>query len=172
MKKILTITLIVILNLYSTNKGVEEIIKKYCKEYKVEEALARSIMAVESSSGWDLKPRYEGHLKNKEWYQKYIPEKYKNNKLAYSSIGHFQVLFGTAISMGYTGTPEELSKPENSIKYGIKRIRLLIRNYYQLEKVISFYNAGWNEKKEGRWRNQIYVDNVMRHYKKNNGKIK
>jgi soluble lytic murein transglycosylase-like protein len=156
---------------------IDSYIQIYCAKYstqkiKIEPALVKAIIKQESRF-IPYCVRYEKHLKTNEKYLDHIPKKHRTNKLAYSSLGIMQVLYGTARWMKFKGEPEDLLLLKNSLKYGIIYIRDLIRRYYTVEKVISSYNQGSPKRnKNGDFKNQKkYVDPVLKFYREFNGKI-
>ncbi len=136
----------------------DKLIKTYCAWYKVDYELAKAIQAVERPEGY-TNIRYEKKLRKETWYTNIIPA--TNARIYFSSLGDMQILYGTAVSMGFRGTPQELIKLENNYKYGIKYIRVLINRFWQLEKVIAAYNAGVPSKGQ-----KVYVDAVLSYYHK------
>lgn len=169
-----------ILNVYisaQTNaliaESIESELKKWAKHYKVEYALVKAIAKKESDLCTVVPPRYEAHLPKAGWYNKLLPKRYQKDPFSYCSMGTMQVLYGIARSEGFTGQPYKLSSPTNSIKYGVKFLKGLIDSYYDIEKVVSFYNAGPHKRKDGKFRNHDnYVVPVFRYYKKYGGVIK
>ena len=152
-------------NITSTiiNTKIDFYINKYSKKYQLEPAFVKAFCRQESR----LKPyciRYEKHLHTNKSYCGLMTEKEKRDKLSYCSLGLMQILFGTAKERGFKGTPEDLLKIENSLEYGIRHLKWLIRRFWELKDVISAYNQGSPRKKNGKYCNQSYVDNVLKYY--------
>ena len=154
------------------NDDVDKTIKKWSKYYKVEEALVRAVCEQESQYV-PFALRYESHLKRAKWYLATIPDRYKDDKYAYCSMGYMQVLFGTARSYGFKGTPHDLLSADNSIRYGVRHLAQLIKSYYNIERVISAYNQGTPKKSKatGKFHNQSYVNSVLKYYKRFGGRV-
>ena len=72
----------------------------------------------------------------------YRAEKYDNPAKNDASYGLAQVLYRTAVGLGYTGTPEGLFDPYTSAKYGARFIANLHKQYSELSDVIASYNMG------------------------------
>ena len=97
---------------------------------------------------------------------KSIPKEYRSNDLAYSSLGLMQLLPGTAYHLGYRGNLEGLYDPETNVYYGTQYILAQIRRFRYQKKVVSAYNAGRPiMNTNGTFRNQDYVNNVVRKYR-------
>jgi soluble lytic murein transglycosylase-like protein len=143
-------------------------IEQWCNTYSnVSKKLVHAIIEVESQ--YTIKcSRYEPHLfndTNLTWYKDKIPNVYKSNRLAYSSIGIMQVLYGTARGMGLRGDPKKLFKLDESLKYGIRYLSFLTKKYKGNKVYISAaYNAGRVKIRKGKIINQEYVDKVMWHF--------
>lgn len=76
--------------------------------------------------------------------------------------GVMQILPSTARWMGYRGKTEDLLKPENSIKYGIKYLAYQLKRYRgNVVKAAAAYNAGSVRYGRRGFINQRYVDKVM-----------
>ena len=148
------------------NTEIEQAIKENSKKYQIDEALIKAIIKVESER-FPFAFRYEPHLKNAKWYRKLLTKQEQTNWWCYCSYGVMQILYGIAKSEGFKGKPEELQKPGNSIEYGVRYLKTLIKRYYYLEDVVSAYNQGTNAKDEkGRFKNQKYVNKVLKYYRK------
>lgn len=140
-------------------------VEKYSQKFKVEKALIRAIVTVESQNN-PFAMRYEPHLKKTEWYTNTLPEKYREDKYSYCSMGFMQVLFGIARSLGFKGTPQDLMDPDHSVHYGTKHLANFLKKYSKMEDAISSYNQGKPRKTaDGKYKNQYYVTSVMRFYK-------
>jgi len=157
-------------------KDIEEMLDQTADLFKLERPLVHAIAWKESNKKFAA-TRYEPHLRRTRWYTNVIPQKYKSDPYAYYSMGVMQVLFGVAVEQGYKGTPFELMRPSNSILYGCKKLKALIKQHYFLDKAVSSYNQGSPRKmrdpESGKmvFRNQDYVDKVLRRYRKLGGRV-
>lgn len=88
-----------------------------------------------------------------------------------ASYGLMQTLFATAKDMGYTGQPEGLYDAATSLEFGTKYLAYQLRRYSgKLPHAAAAYNAGTAYvDASGRFRNQTYVDRVMRFYQQFGG---
>lgn len=79
------------------------------------------------------------------------------------SWGLAQIMGTTARWLGYHGPLTALCLPENNLPLMIKYIEKLQRRYRKREEIISAYNAGSVRREaNGEFRNQMYVDKVLR----------
>lgn len=144
---------------------LEEAIHRCAFLFGVEEKLIRAIIKKES----DFQPmvmRFEPGLMNEEWYLDLLTDSEKTKKIYYSSIGYMQVLYGSAKIMGYRGTPHGLLDVNVNLSYGTKYLSKLLGRYKKIDDAVSAYNAGLPRKNaDGTYRNQAYVDAVMRNYR-------
>lgn len=148
-----------------------DIISKYSTLYKIEEALIKAIIKVESNFyPFAFRVDYEV-LKNKSWYLNILKGEEKNKKEYYASYGLMQILYGTAKELGYKGEPYNLFNPEENIKYGCSLLKRLLDKYKDIKDVISSYNAGSPQKKDGKYINNLYVEEVYKIYKTLGGKL-
>lgn len=94
-------------------------------------------------------------------------------KLNDASYGLMQVLYRTAIALGYSGTPEGLFDPATNIHYGTA---LLAQNLNttggDIPRAVSAYNGGFRESlgfgkqlPNGQFGNQPYVTRVLMNLK-------
>ncbi len=144
-------------------------IKNIADLYKVDVKLVTAIVMVESS-GQTCATRYEPKYKythdtfvfadninvtqmTEEMHQK-------------TSWGLMQVMGGLARELGHHGHLTELCDPVIGLNYGTKHIKNLQEQYYTKEDVVSAYNQGSPRKtKGGLYKNERYVDKVMRLYR-------
>ena len=135
------------------------------KQYKLEVALIKAFIYVESQFQ-PLALRFEPHLMRAKWYNKVIPEALRTNKYAYCSMGLMQVMYGIARDHGFRGKPMELLEPKHSLKFGVIHLKKLCKRM-NLSDAISSYNQGSPRKgADGKYKNQYYVDKVLKAYKK------
>jgi soluble lytic murein transglycosylase-like protein len=168
-----------IYNMYvskNTNKIIKTSIKNAitisAKRFKLDFRLIKAIIKAESKFV-PFACRYEEHLKTAKWYLKVLSCKEKKNNYSFCSIGEMQILYGNAKAMGFKGSPLELFYSQNNIYYGTRLLKNFCLKYNNLQDAISAYNQGSPRKyKNGRYRNQKYVDTVMKHYRKYGGKFK
>jgi soluble lytic murein transglycosylase-like protein len=80
-----------------------------------------------------------------------------------TSWGLMQVLGVVARELGYDEQLPKLTVPNVGLRWGIKNIAKLQGRYLQYTDIIAAYNAGSPKKVEGKYKNQEYVDSVMKH---------
>ena len=148
-------------------ESIKEAVIDCSNKFKIEEALILAIIKVESEN----KPqavRYEKHLKRAKWYLNILTEKEKKDKYSFCSMGLMQTLYGNAKSLGFKNSPFELFRPGVSIYWGCKYLSKLHKRYDNVKDIISSYNQGRPRRlKNGKYRNQLYVDTVYSNYLKN-----
>lgn len=150
----------------SMDQKVNRIVTMVSKQYNLEPALIFAFIYKES--GRDITAlRYEPHLRRAKWYLNTLTQAEKTNDFCFYSMGLMQIMFGVAkADYGFKGEPFELMAPSNSILYGVKHLKRLFKRY-NLEDGISSYNQGSPRKlKNGTYKNQDYVDRVLKYYKK------
>lgn len=151
--------------------------KHFCvagKKYNLKKLLLKAVAITESS----LDPKatrfeplfWERYMKDKpEW-------KDKDPKLVSSSWGLMQLMYPTAVGLGFSGSAEELCEPMTNIMLGAKFIRQLVdratqqrlcdRHYWlsPLNIALARYNGGpWkNPDDNGVLRNQKYLRKVLK----------
>lgn len=106
------------------------------------EVLLKTIATIESSYG-KFKKRYEKAYDFGGRYEnKYLLEKY--GKEAACSLSSFQIMFTTAVEMGFKGSPYELNYDEIAIYYVIEFIqrRILDKGANTLQQVFDAFNSG------------------------------
>jgi hypothetical protein len=88
-----------------------------------------------------------------------------------ASYGLMQTLYRTAKDMGYTGAPDGLFDAATSLELGTKYLAYQLRRYNgRLPFAAAAYNAGTAYvDSAGRFKNQAYVDRVMRFYQQFGG---
>lgn len=134
--------------------------------YAIELALIRAIAKVESNGKYNKAGiRYEPHLRKAIWYNKILTAKERKHNINYSSLGAMQILFGTAKTLGYDGVAEDLELMVYNFFYACTHLKNCLKKYPKLEDAISTYNQGKPRKKRnGKYKNQAYVDDVMKWY--------
>ena len=149
-------------------------ISRYSKKYKLDSRLVRAICSVESDRN-ALAIRIERHLKKAIWYKKTLFGIEVVRDYHHCSFGYMQIMFGTARHIGYLGTPFGLLNPEKAIKFGTKFLARCIKRYKgNVWDGVAAYNQGNNryfdvnkngiKDEDEKYRNQIYVDKVQKHF--------
>lgn len=110
--------------------------------YGIEPALIAAMVSVESSADFDA----EG---DKDWRGRA------------QSFGLMQVKLTTAQQMGFTGSAEELKRPETNIDVGTRYLAYQYGIWKSIAKAVAAYNKGTVEVyASGQFKNQGYVDKV------------
>lgn len=81
-----------------------------------------------------------------------------------SSWGPMQVMGAVARELGHTGPFTDLFEWKIGVKYGMLQLRRLRKRYEKWSDVIASYNAGHPMTTNGKYRNQDYVDYVLRRW--------
>lgn len=130
----------------------------------VDTDLVCAIVGVESSwNVWAVRyePLYAYLETPDEWAHKAgvdTPTEIINQKMSW---GLMQVMGGVARQYGFTKVLSMLCDPALGLQFGIEHLKSKIRLYGACENdVISAYNAGAPLKKDGKYKNQDYVDDV------------
>lgn len=121
-------------------------IYQYASLYKLNPALVKAIIKVESS---------------------FRPGVHRDEpKIKDTSYGLMQILYKTAGSMGFLGSPDpELYDIDINLNYGCKYLRYLSDKYDKLDDIIVSYNAGKPKYfKSGKYINQAYLEKVKYYY--------
>lgn len=120
----------------------------------------------EASGRSSVEPRHEP-----AFYERYLrgnglfraAEMKYGAKAISSSYGPWQIMYTTAVDMGYRGNPQDLSDPSVSLPYVLRYIDKLRERFDgDIQKVISAYNAGPG----GVGTNPKYTNRVMSFYQK------
>lgn len=94
--------------------------------------------------------------------------RFKTKPGAGGERGIMQIMPATAQGLGYKGTTDDLSKHENSIKYGTLFLSVLLKKYKNnIMDTISAYNLGETKFKRP-YNNPVYVIDVYTLYLKYN----
>lgn len=128
------------------SNAFDQIIWQVAGRHGVEPQLVKAVIAAESS----FRPkayRAEPHIGD-------------------ASYGLMQTLYRTAKDMGYQGPPEGLYDPGTSIEFGTRYLAKQLRRYNgKIPYAVAAYNSGTAYvAPDGRFRNQTYVDRVLRFY--------
>jgi len=80
-----------------------------------------------------------------------------------SSYGIMQLMYPTAVSIGFQGTPEDLYDAETNCRLGATGLAQNLRRYKGcVEDAVAAYNAGSPRRTlDGKYVNQGYVDTIM-----------
>lgn len=81
-----------------------------------------------------------------------------------TSWGLMQVMGAVAREYGFTGWFPKLCDPSLGVHYGAQHLKKFYARYGNWHDTIASYNAGSPVKIDGRYRNQAYVDRVLRHW--------
>lgn len=119
---------------------------------------------LQESSGRADAFRYEP-----EFYERYIKTNpnapgFRFGPLAACSYGLMQLMFETALEIGYTERPELLFVPRVGLAWGAKHLRgLLDWSRGDIEQALAAYNGGRGGNATRPFRNQHYVSQVLAH---------
>jgi hypothetical protein len=151
--------------------NLDKAVNMYAYEYNLDPILCWSIISCETYAlRWDRRNDYY-KLKKQGWAD-YTIQKYnldKKNIGIWYSCGPWQILFLTAVELGYKGTPIELTTNYyTNCKYGCKYLSYKIIQYKTSDETfsdaIASYNAGRVRKYNGLYYNQEYVNKVKNKY--------
>lgn len=150
------------------------VIKKKASEQSVDPWLLAAICWQESS-GFVYAVRFEPHFRWTYQVEKFarmqrITEATEKN-LQMQSFGLAQIMGGTARWLGFTGPLPSLYKPENNLYWACKYLKFLQDKHNTIADIIAAYNAGNAIKQNGRYKNQGYVDKVLKLYKQINNRV-
>lgn len=168
-------------NRFNNTLSDEEHDKLFCssgKKYGLKASLLKAIAQTESNfeeRAYRFEPKYwERYMKGKpEWNS-------RDPKEVSASFGLFQIMYGTAHMLGFRGKGEDLYNPVYNTELACKLLRQLYDKVIKLDMelryprlspiviVLARYNGGAtnNPSKGGKIRNQIYVDKVLKHWRK------
>lgn len=110
-------------------------------------ALLAALLFCESAMGKQTAPRVEpAYLPGGRYYQnERVKEAYDQyGEAAAASYGPWQLLYITALELGFTGTPEELSDPATNLEFVVKYLnqRALKRGAKTVSQIADAYNSG------------------------------
>lgn len=137
--------------------------EKWGLDYKVVAAVV-----MQESAGKACATRYEDHYRwtfDLEKYAKLNSITKETEEIQQkTSWGLMQIMGGVARELGFTGDLVRLCEPKLNLRYGIKKIKQLIKKHDDFSDAIASYNAGSPRKDEsGNYVNQHYVNSVMRY---------
>lgn len=81
-----------------------------------------------------------------------------------TSFGLMQVMGSVARELGFDGQLTQLCHPEIGLHYGCKKLKSFMDKYGSLTDAVASYNAGNPFKSGTDYKNQQYVDDVMKYY--------
>lgn len=143
----------------STNTKFDSEIQVYAGKVDVPPALIKAIITCESS--WDsfaYRPEitfWEKYIRHNPKYQSHP---LKDQWVCWGSWGLMQLLFSTALDLGYKEThPWRLCYPLINIELGAKYLASRYSKFGEWSKAISAYNAGSPTDK-----NKSYVEKVTK----------
>jgi hypothetical protein len=172
----------------------EKYIAKFSVEFGINPILLKAIIRHESQNNPHATRDDKAVLDNPKSWTAEVIRRYAidttNTDLVFASIGYPQMLWLTCMDMGYkewavarglSWGPESLFCVETGIYWMCKYIKKRILNRYsKVEDIVSAYNQGNNGwfdlDKDGikdaneKYKNQEYVDEVMRFYREYGGK--
>jgi len=150
------------------NKKIKEIITKHATENSLNPAFVAAICKTETNFNSDA-IRYEPMFK-------WLNMKLKRPKTISveterigqkTSWGMMQIMGVVARELGFAGWFPELSIPDSGIKFGCKHLARLKKQFRipdnDLASLAAAYNAGSPRKKNGKFKNQGYVDKVLKY---------
>ena len=111
------------------------------------EELANAVSMVESSGGKNATPRYEPgfqkrYLQGKpQWEQ--LAKQYGWQAVS-SSYGPYQIMFPTAVDLGFKGTPQQLADPVINRQYFDKKFTKDFAKTGNVQMALLRYNGGGN----------------------------
>jgi soluble lytic murein transglycosylase-like protein len=162
----------------------EKYIAEFSAEFGIDPILMSAIVAHESMNFPRAERNDRARLEGVRWVEDVIKTHGldRENPEIWHSMGYGQVLYLTAVDMGFLGWckgrglnphPASLLDIETNIYWMAKYISKRLMNRYKNPKdIMAGYNAGSARKdSKGRYINQSYVDSVMKHYIRLGGKL-
>lgn len=128
-------------------------------EYRLPWELVKAICQVESSMNpWAIRhePGYRWLVGDSHEETEHMGQK--------TSWGLMQVMGAVAREYGFTGHFPRLCVPIVGLEYGCKHLAKFHDRYKTWPEAIVSYNAGRPVKIDGRYRNQEYLDKVLREW--------
>lgn len=116
------------------------------KSFDLDPALIAAVISKESGGDWDA---------------------VGDQDTRYPSYGLMQIRLTTAEMLGYTGDATDLLNPSVNVRYGSEYLRWQMDRYDgNVETAIAAYNTGTAYLKGDRFKNQGYVDDVLRRWER------
>lgn len=124
---------------------------------------------ITTESGWNpwavrFEPNYRYIMTPKEFAKKHGISEDTEVTLQKISWGLGQVMGATARSNGFTGPLNSLCDPKLAIDQAVLVMKKICLRFETLEERISAYNAGTPSTVDGKFKNQAYVDKVLKVY--------
>lgn len=140
-----------------------DLISFYAVKYDVDPVVIGAIVHQESRGkvcATRYEPKYR-YLYQVEFYAKENSITAETERMHQkTSWGLMQVMGGVAREYGYSGSLNELCKPELALEYGVKHLKKFMNKYDNLDDAIASYNAGSPRIVNNEYVNQKYVDSV------------
>ncbi len=139
------------------------------RNHIVPEDLALAIAKTESSLNPFVakhEPAYQ-YLFKPDYFVKYNNNIETEKMFQMTSFGLFQLMGANFREMGFSQEWGLVFNPETQVSFGVAFIKRLLTKYPIVNDAIAAYNAGSVVKKpDGTYRNQYYVESVLRNYPK------
>lgn len=154
------------MNKYAALDQFRPIIKLYTEEFPLDEKLVLSIIWRESAAdplAIRFEPNYSYTFKVNEIASRFKTDPVTESNMQKCSFGLMQVMGGVARELGFEKKYlTEMLDANINIFYGMKKLHRLSKTYKDIRDVISSYNAGSVRKDGQYYRNQNYVDYVLK----------
>lgn len=143
------------------------IVRAECERHGLIPEYVRAIIEVESG-GKQWACRYEpgfNYFEKPEFWANRLGQSVDTEMAQQkTSWGLMQIMGGTARHLSFAGYAPELCIPAVGIHYGCMYLARQLRKYGNYLDAIAAYNAGSVQMIGPKYANQLYVDNVLRHY--------
>lgn len=146
------------------SESIEAHINLICTTEGVDRDLVKAIVMTESAGNtWAVRfePawKYFADVQNHATKSRVSFETERNCQAM--SWGLMQIMGAVARELLYDGDLTKLCQEDVGLKYGIKKLRILLRKYTNTNDAIAAYNAGIPKlRADGKYMNQHYVDKV------------
>jgi hypothetical protein len=144
--------------------SIEAQINLICTAEGVDRDLVKAIVMTESAGNtWAV--RYEPHWKYFTEVQNHATKariSYETERTCQAmSWGLMQIMGSVCRELLYDGDLTKLCQEDIGLKYGIKKLKTLLKKYVKQDDAIAAYNAGIPKlRADGKYMNQPYVDGV------------
>jgi hypothetical protein len=147
-----------------------KVFRDLCTKNSVDPRLVAAIIETESSwVPWVVRyePQFLYTVEVDRWAKAHRQSKATEQMLQRTSFGLMQLMGGTARGLGFEGNLTTLLVPELNVEWGCKLMAQLKQRYRDRDDQIAAYNAGAAKRDAltGEYRNQGYVDKVLRAFK-------
>lgn len=130
---------------------------------RIRDALAPFDGAIQRAAAtWGLDPDLLGAMIWQESLGDALAARFEPG-VADTSYGLMQVLLGTARSLGFAGSVQDLLDPETNIALGAQYLRSRFDLYPDFRLAVASYNSGSPIPRNGRLLNEGYVNDVRAH---------